>query len=934
MARLSRTGKKTGKAKARKASLATGRKAKTAKAGKTTAKRKIAAAARKRQPASVLADELKEAREQQAATAEILKVINASKGDPAPVFDAILEKTHSLCDLASGSLQLYEGGRVQTVAMRGYNDRWKDYLREGIKIDDTNRPSYESPVSRQIVDVRKLLEDTPSPIWRAFVEVGGFRTFLGLPLVKDGKAIGRIIAARYEVRPFTDRQIALLQGFADQAVIAIENTRQFNETQQALERQTATAEILKVIAGSPSDVQPVFDAIAASARRVVKGFSAVVTRVVGEEIHLAAFTAGSDAGRLALTQMYPQPLSSSLAAAQVVRTGQLFLQSDTEADTGVTKELARARGFRSLLSVPMLHDGKAIGTINVTRAEPGGFAEGAISLMQTFAAQAVIAIENTRLFNETQEALERQTATADILKVIASSPDDVQPVFETVAERAMALLGAWSAIVLPYDGEYLHFGAARGALPDTEDFIRRLYPARPSPEISHGRAIIERTVINTPDFQEDPSPRNRERARERGFRAGVTVPMLREGVPIGVIAVARQQAGAFTAKEIALLQTFADQAVIAVENARLFEEVQSRTRDLTEALAYQTGSSNVLRVIASSPTDIDPVLLAIVESARELCEADDAAVLLRDGESLRFREHSGPIPIRHDRWPIGRNWTAGRAFVDQKPVHVRDMLSEEGAEFPDARAMGQSTGANIRTVLSVPLLRGAESIGAILLRRAEVRPFQDKQIELLSTFADQAVIAIENARLFNETREALEQQKASADILSVISKSVANPAPVFDKILDACGRIFNGVDMMVFLVEDDQTLTLGAIRGSDPERVERVRLPPAAGDWHGDRTRHSRAQADNIRRRVQRPRRSRRTSARRSRSGRDLCGRDRAHALEGPRHRRHYRFEILAAQTVRCSRTTVAADFRRSSRDRDPKRQPVQRGSGSHPRPL
>src|SRR6266404_9514036 len=225
----------------------------------------------------------------------------------------------------------------------------------------------------------------------------------------------------------------------------------------------------------------------------------------------------------------------------------------------------------------------------------------------------------------------------------------------------------------------------------------------------------------------------------------------------------RREVRPFTEKQIELVSTFADQAAIAIENVRLFEEVQAKTRDLSEALTYQTGSSNILSVIASSPTDVGPVLSAIVESACELCEAYDAVVLLKDGDSLRASAHHGPIPISLERWPINRKWTPGRAFLDQKPVHVHDILSGEGDEFPDGQEVSRRTG--LRSILSVPLLREGKSIGTVVLRRTEVHPFSDKQIALLQTFADQAVIAIENVRLFEQVQERTKELAASLDEL-------------------------------------------------------------------------------------------------------------------------------------------------------------------------
>jgi signal transduction histidine kinase len=248
-----------------------------------------------------------------------------------------------------------------------------------------------------------------------------------------------------------------------------------------------------------------------------------------------------------------------------------------------------------------------------------------------------------------------------------------------------------------------------------------------------------------------------------GFRAALGVPLIREGHTFGVINLFRFAVGSFEPRQIEIVETFADQAVIAIENARLFDEVQARTRDLTEALTYQTGSANILKVIASSPTDVAPVLQAIVESACELCEAYDAVVMLKDGEELCLGAHHGPIPMSRQRWSNDRTSVSGRAMADCLPVHIHDMLSDEGAEFVIGREMSRVDGCH--TLLGAPLLREGEAIGAILLRRAEVHPFSDKQIALLQTFADQAVIALGNVRLFDEVQARTRDLAKSLDEL-------------------------------------------------------------------------------------------------------------------------------------------------------------------------
>jgi two-component system, NtrC family, sensor kinase len=768
MARLSKTSSKASKAKARKASQTKGRK--TAKTKRHAAP---AAKPRKRRSVSELeaqlqlrTKELDEALTRQNASAEILKVINASPGDLTPVFNIILKSAHSLCDVTSGSLQLFDGDHYRAVAVSGVAELFEKALRRGFPITDRVR----HPVPVQNADLVETLSRMPNEeSLRAAVDLGGIRTNLLVPLVKDGVVIGRIVAARREVRPFTDKQIALLQSFADQAVIAIENARLFKETQEALERQTATAEILKVIASSPSDAQPVFDTIAGSAKRLIGGFSAAVYRYHDGLAHMTAFTPTNPAADEVLRKSFPRPIVAS--AFPLTENGKPAQVVDTErAQEQVTREIARARGFRSLLLAPLMNGNDQIGVITVTRASPGSFAPHHVQLLQTFADQAVIAIENTRLFNEVRqrtedltESLQQQTATADVLKVISRSAFDLQAVLDTLVESAARLCEADMATITRQKGDEYFRAGSYGFTAEFMDHVRDT-PAKPERGTITGRTLLEGKVVHVPDVHADPDYTFSKAQKLSGDpRTILGVPLLREGRPVGAIVLRRRVVQPFTNRQIELVKTFADQAVIAIENARLFDEVQAKTRDLTDALTYQTGSSNILSVIASSPTDVGPVLKAIVKSACELCEAVDAIVQLMDGDSLRSSAHHGPIPLDMERWPISRKWVSGRAFLEQKPVHVRDLLSAEGDEFPETRQRTPRTGT--RSILSVPLLREGKSIGTIVLRRTEVHPFNDKQIALLQTFADQAVIAIGNVRMFEQVQVRTSELSISLDEL-------------------------------------------------------------------------------------------------------------------------------------------------------------------------
>ncbi|CAN0228639.1 unnamed protein product, partial [Phaeothamnion confervicola] len=491
--------------------------------------------------------------------------------------------------------------------------------------------------------------------------------------------------------------------------------------------------------------------------RLLGGFSTAAFRFVDGNVHLAAFTPVNPAADTALRADFPRPVHA-FEAFQLAQQGKPFPISDTEAVVHAPiREIARLQGFRSILFVPLMNGDVPVGIIGVTRHEPGVFSSNHIQLLQTFADQAVIAIENARLFNEVQqrtedlsETLQQQTATADVLKIISRSAFDLPSVLDTLVSSAALLCGdPQASIYLLRDG-LLHLEAAHNISPE---WIaqRRSHPLAPSRDTPSGRAALIGQLDHVPDLLADPDFSRPDLVELGDHRATLNVPMTREGVTIGVLSLARPTPGPFTQRQVELVQTFADQAVIAIENVRLFDEVQTRTRELTEALTYQTGSANILKVIASSPTDVEPVLNAIVENAADLCDAYDAVLLLKDGDDLRFSAHRGSIPIGLEKWPINRHWSAGRAVLDKAPVHLHDLLAEENADFSDGRELSRRMGH--RSILSVPLLRDNESIGAIVLRRTEVHPFSDKQISLLQTFADQAVIAIGNVRLFEQVQQ-------------------------------------------------------------------------------------------------------------------------------------------------------------------------------------
>jgi len=766
-----------------------------------------------------LFNETQQALAQQTATSDVLGVISSSVADTAPVFEKILDSCENIFAAEQLGIFLVQPDRqVCAGAWRGaaFEAVIKtlpspvEQTATGIVIRD--RSVLHAPSIALAKDLPRTVRDLRDQI--------GDASMAWAPMLADEQGVGSIAVLRQPPKPFSSKELSLLKTFADQAVIAIQNTRLFNETQEALERQTATADILKVIASSPDDVQPVFKAIAERSKNLVNAISTTVFTLTDGIMHLQAFSPTNPKADAVLQATFPAALSS-FSWGESIRKGEIFCVIDTELESKDLRELARLRGFRSMLLVPLARERTLIGLISVTRAEPGAFAAHHIDLLKTFADQAVIAIGNVRLFDEVQartlelaESLQQQTATADVLKVISRSAFDLQRVLDTLAASASRLSDAYDAVILLREGEFLRIAAHYGEIPVVDKWpVSRAWIG--------GRAVVDRMPVHVHDLlaEEAEFPMAHAFAQQTGHRTLFAVPLMREQDAIGAIIIRRTEIRPFTDRQIELVQTFADQAVIAISNVELFEEVQAKTRDLTEALTYQTGSSNILSVIASSPTDVGPVLKAIVESACELCDASDAIAFLKDGEDLRFSAHHGSIPINIEKWPINRNWVMGRTVVDRVPIHVHDLPSE-GDNFPEGRELARHQG--IRTVLVVPLLREGESIGVICLRRTEVHPFSDKQIGLLQTFANQAVIAIGNVHLFEQVQakshdlaEALTYQTGSANILKVIASSPTEVQPVLKAIVESACELCEAYDAVLRLKQSDK-LELVAHHGTVP----------------------------------------------------------------------------------------------------------------------
>ena len=655
---------------------------------------------------------------------------------------------------------------------------------------------------------------------------------LATPLLREGVPIGLIVMRRAEVQPFTEKQIELAKTFADQAVIAIENVRLFNETKEALEQQTATAEILRVISSSPTDVQPVFEAIARSAARLCEAVNGSVVRFDGRVIHMAAQHGNTPEAVEANRRVFPRSPDRGSVTGRAILT-RAVVHVDVAEDPEYEHSAIVQAGFRTALAVPMLRDGDPIGAIVVTREEGRIFSETQIALLKIFADQAVIAIENVRLFTElgarNQEltgALARQTATSEILQVIGRSPTDAQPVFEAIVKSASRLLGgAWTVLTHVREGA-LHLAAHElSGMPD--DAVReglRSWPRALDDESPVVVAVRSGQMRSVADAQNDPQSTAAARATAvaMGHRCFALMPMLKDGQGIGGIHVARPAVGPFTDVELALLRTFADQAVIAIENVRLFQELEARNAELTESLEQQTATAEILRVIASSPTELQPVMEAVAEHAARVCGAADSSIYRLEGEHLRLVARRGTLRRTTTAIgatiPVSSRAVTGRVVGDRRTIHVEDILAAE-TEFPATVSRARQPGAEFRTLLATPLLREGMPLGVIIISRGpEVQPFSAKQIVLLETFANQAVIAIENVRLFTELQEknravteahaqvteTLEQQTATSEILRVIASSPTDTQPVFDAIVRSAARLCDGMFCSAFRFDGER----------------------------------------------------------------------------------------------------------------------------------
>jgi GAF domain-containing protein len=753
-----------------------------------------------------LLSELREALEQQTATSEVLEVISSSPGDLAPVFEAMLANAVRICDAKFGTLFLHDNETFNAVAAFGAPPALAEFHSQrgwfkpaaGTGLDGVLR-------TRDVARIAdEAAEETPSISAR----LGGARSLIVVPMLKENALAGAITVYRQEVRPFTEKQIALVASFASQAVIAIENARLLNELRESLEQQTAMSEVLSVISRSPGDLKAVFESILENAVHICgASFGNLDLNENGAFRIAAMYNAPAAFAEARRRQPLVRPHHPSAALTQVVATKQCVQIVNLAEHIAYLErsrpyvDLVEKAGARTLLIVPLLRDDELVGLFAIYRQEVSAFNEKQIALLQNFAAQAVIAIENARLLSELREALEQQTATANVLTVISGSPGDLGPVFDAMLESATRLCEANFGTLLLRDGEVLRI-VARHVPPESSAFFELGSQLVVADNKGHPivRVLETKDVLHMADLRADPSyaagnPRVLAFVETVGTRTALCVPMMKDDECVGVFVTSRPEVRPFTDKQIELVKNFAAQAVIAIENARLLNELRQRTIDLTESLEQQTATSQVLEIISSSSGELKPVFEAMLANATRMCEAKFGMFWLAEGDGLRpVALHGLPPALGEERqhqqiFQFDRKIPLGRLMETKRPVHVADVTTEPEYVKGNRALRELADLGGARSLLLVPLVRDNAVLGAVAIYRQEVRPFGDKQIELVENFASQAIIAIENARLLSELRESLEQQTATADVLRVISSSPGDLAPVFDAMLESAARL-------------------------------------------------------------------------------------------------------------------------------------------------
>jgi len=805
---------------------------------------------------------LSETLEQQTAAAEVLRVINSAGGNLSVVFDAILECATRVCRANAGVLFRLEDGAYQAVAFVGVAPDIAAYFR--------SRP-VEAPKSRltQIIRERKtihVIDARDSDLyrqgedWRVFtVDTMGVRTFLNVPMLKD-EGLGVIGLYRNEVEPFDEQQIAFVENLANQAAIAMANAQLLNELRErtnalsaSLDQQAAAAEVLRVISSTQGELGPVFDLILANVTRICDAQIGMMMLRQGNAFRPVSST-GLPAAAVQRYLDQPQPPLSDAALAGMARNKKTVHVVDArETDAyrdGEDYRVATVEllGARSFLNVPLFQENELLGFIGIYRDEVRPFDDRQIELVETFGRQAAIAIVNTRLLGELRErttelteALEQQTAATEVQRRVLQAPGELGPVFELIVNSVARTCEASTVMLFLREGDRLLPAATIGVPPAAVDrYITN--PRQPS-EVAMARMSESRKTTHVLDARTSEAYLSREEYRVGtvellGARTFLNVPLFKKDELVGFIGVYRNEVRPFEDRQIAWVENLADQAAIAIENARLLNALRARTGELSVALEQQTAIADVLRLISSTPGELSAVLDTILAHATRICDAGGAVLLRYEDGAYVTLATCGMSPQADAFWrreplrpPAGSDFA--RMAEVKKTIHIADGRQTATYKSVEADRAGTAALIDARTFLNTPIVKDDEFLGIIGIYRDEIRPFEAGQIALFESFAQQAAIAIENARLLHalqgKTGE-LERSVAELRALSAVTRTVNSTLDlqtVLSTIL-ANAIALSGMEIGAIYVVDPatRTLQLRAAHGISDDELAQLRGQP------------------------------------------------------------------------------------------------------------
>lgn len=702
-----------------------------------------------------------------------------------------------------------------------------------------------SPVNPPAGGVFDTLQKTRKPyVFNSVIEMEKLNAFIipgtdndvrksvvWIPIISSGRVCGLIGTQNFErENAYGESELRLLTTIAASLGTALENAHLFDEVQkknteiaQALEYQTAIGEILQAIAQSPTDIQPVLNVIVENARRLCNASMSEVYRADGTMVYSVATSDISDdvleTAREVSSQSYPAPLNwdSTLSSRAILSREIVHIPDMEHADDlpEITRRYVEAKILNSVLHVPLMREGEAIGCIGIGKRNPAPFTEKQIALMQTFASQAVIAIENVRLFNELQqrnaeitEALEYQTATSEILRVIASSPTDIQPVLDAISENALKLCGANFSAVYNYDGKLLDMTALRNFTPQATEEIQREYPRPLTRDGGYSaRSILDKKVIHVIDALNDPDipEATRPLVAKLGFRSGLWVPMIREDNAIGAFCVARPEPGPFSEKKIQLLQTFANQATIAIENVRLFNETQNLLKE-TEERNAELAVINSVQAALAAKLEMQAIYDAVGDKIREIFKAETTFIAFYDIENNKV---IAPYYTDKDAQNLIFSRPYGKGLFEVviesgKPLLLHTSKEQNEAGSFTIASPDSSEDLN-ESFLGVPIFRNGKAIGVVSVQKYKQYAFDQNDLRLLTTLANSMSVALENARLFDETQRLLDetaQRAAELAIINSVQEGLASKLDVqaiYDLVGDKIRDIFHATGTAIYL---------------------------------------------------------------------------------------------------------------------------------------